>query len=272
VSLTFEHRGQRYTFDPAAGISLAIPLDFSGRQPAYFGVEPAREMALEAGEFVGDTRRGGSCNVARLELVPHCHGTHTESVSHLVSGQLQSPQPPPWLPARIVSVTPETLGATEERYPSPGEVSEAVISRKALSAFDIDTQALVVRTLPNDPAKREKTFEGDNPHPYFTLDAIEWLVDRGVEHLLVDTPSIDRGHDDGTLPAHRRFWALDEERRPTDENALARTITEFVFVPKAAHDGLYLLNLQVPDWHTDAVPSRPVVFPLARGGSIGEDE
>ena len=262
MSLTFEHHRQRYTFDPAAGISLAIPLDFSGRQPTYFGVEPAREMALEAGEFVGDTRRGGSCNVARLELVPHCHGTHTESISHLVSEPHQPPQPPPWLPARIVSVTPEVLGATGERYPSPGDVSEAVISRKALSVFDIDTQALIVRTLPNGPAKREKTYQGDNPHPYFTLDAIGWLVDRGVEHLLVDTPSIDRGRDDGSLPAHRRFWALNEERQPTDDHALTRTISEFVFVPEPVPDGLYLLNLQVPDWHTDAVPSRPVVFAL----------
>ena len=264
MSLPFEHHGQHFTFDPAAGISLAISLDFSGRQPGFYGVGPAREIALEAGDFIGDTTRGGSCNVKQLELVPHCHGTHTESASHLVGGQHQPPQPPPWLPARIVSVSPDTLGASGEQYPAPGSHGEAIISRKALSAFDIDAPALIVRTRPNDPAKLERAYEGDNPHPYFSLDAIEWLVDQGVEHLLVDTPSIDRGRDDGSLPAHRRFWALDEERQATEDHALARTITEFIFVPDEVPDGLYLLDLQLPDWRTDAVPSRPVVFPLAR--------
>jgi arylformamidase len=268
VKLTVQHRGQRYSADATQAISLAIALDFDGRQPAFYGVAPASARALEAGPFIGDTTRGGSCNVERLELIPHCHGTHTESVSHLVAGHRRPPQPPPWLLARIISITPGALAESDENYPRPGLSGEAVISRKALSAFDIDTPALIIRTLPNNPGKCERSYEGDNPHPYFTLEAIEWLVERGIEHLLVDTPSIDRGKDDGTLPAHRRFWSLNDARQPTDQHALNRTITEFIYVPDEVPDGLFLLNLQLPDWRTDAVPSRPVVFPLAGGASI----
>jgi len=268
VKLTVEHRGHRYLADVHQAISLAITLDFEGRQPAFYGVEPARARTLEAGTFIGDTSRGGSCNVERVELIPHCHGTHTESVSHLVSGHHQPPRPPAWLAARIVSVQPTSLEDSGNSYPAPGQGHEAVIDQHALSGFLIDTPALIVRTLPNEPGKCERSYEGDNPHPYFTLEAIEWLVNQGVEHLLVDTPSIDRGQDDGSLPAHRRFWSLHEDRRPTQETASERTVTEFVFVPDEVPDGLYLLNLQLPDWCTDAVPSRPVVFPLALAASI----
>ena len=262
MKLTVDHRGQRYSADANKAISLAIALDFDGRQPAFYGVAPATATALKAGEFIGDTNRGGSCNVARLALIPHCHGTHTESVAHVAGGDHTAPRPPAWLAARIISIEPASLDDSGESYPAPGRGSEAVISRRALSHFKVDTAALIIRTLPNATVKREHSYEGDNPHPYFTLEAIEWLIDQGVEHLLVDTPSIDRGRDDGSLPAHRRFWSLDEARQPTDKHALARTITEFIFVPDAVPDGLYLLNLQLPDWRTDALPSRPVVFAL----------
>jgi hypothetical protein len=38
------------------------------------------------------------------------------------------------------------------------------------------------------------------------------------------------------------------------------TITELIYVPDGVEDGLYLLNLQVPNLRTDAVPSRPVLY------------
>src|ERR687892_111660 len=65
-------------------ISLAIPLDFNGPQPSFFGAPKATATPLRVGDFVGDTRQKGSCNVAELRLIPHCNGTHTESVGHIV--------------------------------------------------------------------------------------------------------------------------------------------------------------------------------------------
>jgi hypothetical protein len=38
------------------------------------------------------------------------------------------------------------------------------------------------------------------------------------------------------------------------------TITELIYVPEGVEDGLYLLNLQVPNLRTDAVLSRPVLY------------
>ena len=43
---------------------------------------------------------------------------------------------------------------------------------------------------------------------------------------------------------------------------LTATITELAFVPDAAGDGCYLLQLQVPALDGDAVPCRPLLYPL----------
>jgi hypothetical protein len=39
-------------------------------------------------------------------------------------------------------------------------------------------------------------------------------------------------------------------------------VTELAYVPEPVPDGLYLLDLQVPAFATDAAPSRPVIYPL----------
>ncbi len=51
--------------------------------------------------------------------------------------------------------------------------------------------AAVVRTLPNDDSKRTREYSGTLP-PYLTLDAAQWLASAGVQHLVVDLPSVDR--------------------------------------------------------------------------------
>ena len=41
---------------------------------------------------------------------------------------------------------------------------------------------------------------------FFSIDAMEFLVNIGVKHLLVDTPSVDRLLDEGHLSSHNIFW------------------------------------------------------------------
>src|SRR5512141_2989717 len=64
-------------------IDISIPLQFGGPQPNAYGVSPATSMPCEAGDLVGDTRRGGNCNFEQVTLIPHCNGTHTECVGHI---------------------------------------------------------------------------------------------------------------------------------------------------------------------------------------------
>ena len=96
----------------------------------------------------------------------------------------------------------------------------------------------------------------DNALPAFAPETVALLADRGVEHLLLDLPSVDREEDGGALAAHRAFWRYPDAVRDR------ATITEMVFVPDELPDGLYLLNLQVLSLVLDASPSRPVLYPL----------
>ncbi|MFW8363462.1 hypothetical protein, partial [Klebsiella pneumoniae] len=50
--------------------------------------------------------------------------------------------------------------------------------------------------------------------PYFSPQALARIVELGVQHLLVDIPSIDRLYDGGRMDNHRRFWGLDAPDRP----------------------------------------------------------
>ena len=84
----------------------------------------------------------------------------------------------------------------------------------------------------------------------------ELLVQKGVKHLLLDLPSVDREEDGGQLLNHHQFWQYPNEIRKD------ATITELIFVPDEVKDGEYLLNLQVTSLVMDASPSKPVLYEL----------
>jgi hypothetical protein len=86
-------------------------------------------------------------------------------------------------------------------------------------------------------------------------------VVRGIEHLVVNLPSIDRAHDEGRLTAHRVFFGLQPGATSKATRPQA-TVTEFAQIPAEVPDGAYLLEIQVPAIAGDAVPSRPLLYPL----------
>jgi arylformamidase len=127
--------------------------------------------------------------------------------------------------------------------------------------FDTPT-ALIVRTLPNDESKLSRVYDESKIPPYFAADAMEWIVELGPAHLLVDMPSIDRLYDDGKLANHRIFWnVVRGSREVSAATRIKSTITELIYVPDHVPDGEYLLNLQIAPWDADAAPSRPILFP-----------
>jgi hypothetical protein len=80
------------------------------------------------------------------------------------------------------------------------------------------------------------------------------MANNGIDHLLLDLPSVDREVDGGALAAHRAFWNYPENPR------MKATITELIYVPSKVQDGQYFLNLQVAPIENDASPSRPVLY------------
>jgi len=87
-------------------------------------------------------------------------------------------------------------------------------------------------------------------------EAATYLKSKGVKHLLIDLPSIDRERDDGELLSHNAFWNTNGKIRTE------ATITEFIYVSNSIEDGKYILNLQIAPFENDATPSKPVLYKL----------
>lgn len=251
---------------------LAIPLRFDGEQPSAFGAPAATSVPLRAGNFVGDVAQGGSCNCLEYRLVAHCNGTHTECVGHVTRQPVHMHEiaPTGFEPALLLSIGTPRADACEEGSDPPPRPADRLITAGAIEAAwqrrswpRVAVKALALRTLPNGPGKPARQYSAEAPPPYLSQAAAEWLVAHGIEHLLLDVPSMDRLDDGGLLTAHRVFWGLPPGS--IDAAAATRphaTVTELIFADDSVPDGRYLLDLQVPAFAADAAPSRPVLYPV----------
>ncbi|NVJ59535.1 MAG: cyclase family protein [Gammaproteobacteria bacterium] len=267
--LVYELNYHQYRVLSDAPISIAIEQTFDEHQPNHFGADKAKASVLKSGSFVGDTRQGGSCNVTEITITPHCNGTHTESLSHITDqlipvGNLAKEL----LPATLITVMAETGEVTVDNYkpalePSDKVISKAILVQELSSIDNAMLKALVIRTLPN-PSEKKHYVYGDSLHPpFFTMEAIEYLNQKGVEHLIVDVPSIDKMYDEGLLTNHHIFWNVKEATHELADNSwIRKTITELSFINNEVSDGHYLISLNIAPFHLDAAPSRPVLYPL----------
>ena len=233
--------------DLSKPLDISIPLrgDVSNVNAWYVGhpkIEPHRE-----GDFIGKVSEGSSTNFNDIWFNPHAHGTHTESVGHITKEFYSVNQhlKKYFFKAEVITLAPE-------KYQN-----DFVISRKQLqyALGNKKRDALVIRTLPNTTEKISRQYSNSNP-PYLLEQAAEYLVQKEIEHLLIDLPSIDKEKDGGALLAHNAFWNTKGVMRKQ------ATITEFIFVPNTIKDGTYFLNLQVAPFENDASPSRPVLYKI----------
>jgi arylformamidase len=255
--------------DLAAGVSLARVVEFQGAQLRCFGAPAATSKALHTADFTGRVDRGGSCNCSVLTITPHANGTHTECVGHLTAQPVDVYRviPQRLLIAAVLTTEPELAADSEESSSPKPKASDLLITRGALerawpapAIARLSGRSAVIRTLPNP---RDKFVEDSEAAPFLTREAASWLVARGIEHLVLDVPSADRSSDGGALTAHRIFFGLppgstlleDAQRRDC-------TITELAHIADTVVDGWYFLSLQTPAIAGDAIPSRPVLYPL----------
>ena len=232
---------------------LSIPLKFGGPQPSAFGVEAAAEKTL------GDTREGSSVNFEQYSFIPHCNGTHTECVGHITDERISVRDclRDVVMCAMLVSIEPEQDESGDQLI-AEAALRNAIVQPPAIAG---GSDSLIVRTLPNDDSKHSRVYDSSNIPPYFTAEAMRYIVECGFKHLLVDLPSIDRIFDEGKLENHRIFWNVEPGSRAIGPHTrLPSTVTELIYVPKEIEDGEYLLNLQIAPFEADAAPSRPILF------------
>jgi kynurenine formamidase len=272
AELTFGGQKVRAALD--RGVSLAIAVEFAAAGPRHFGAPAASSRPYSAGSFSGSVATGASCNCSTITLTPHCQMTHTESVAHLTRepGDAWRVVPRGLLPAVVVSVMPEPAReSSESTDPQPWGTDVLITQRRLRAAWPtarpavkavLEPVAAIIRTLPNDLGKRSRDYSALIP-PYLTREAVEWLVEKRIEHLVLDVPSVDRTHDQGHLVGHRIFFGLPPGSHARGDAARSRaTITELAFIPDEVADGPCILSLAVPAIGGDAVPSQPIVYPL----------
>lgn len=264
ISIESDSKSFKINTDVATPISIAM--QFNAEQPSAFGVDAASANPLEAGSFIGSVARGGSANCDQINIIPHCNGTHSETIGHIVTDSVPIPNilgTQIFHAATLVSVAPQRN--CTERYQPALEGSDLVISaemlRNALGARK-SVNTLVVRTQPNETSKCARNYAEVEP-PFFSNDAMEYIVSLGVQHLVVDFPSVDKAWDEGKLSNHRIFWNVEPGvKRLVGNERIQCTITEMVYVPDEVGDGEYILSIQVPHFIIDAAPSRLLLYPI----------
>jgi arylformamidase len=249
MKILLEHLATTYEVDLSQPLDISIPLVEQVEQVNCFYAPPYETFPVVAGSFVGSTAEGGLVNFLNIKLNPHGNGTHTECVGHIATEKYS---------IHKCLTNFHKVAKLHSVYPTMLENGDKVILKSHFETdFDeienVDT--LVIRTLPNDSGKLTRNYSGTNP-TYVHHEAMDYLVNLGIKHLLIDLPSVDRESDEGLLLAHKAFW-----RYPTDVRSDC-TITELVYVSDEIRDGLYFLNLQIASFDIDVSPSKPVLYKL----------
>lgn len=232
--------------DTSAPIDLSIQISSEGVLAWY--LKPPRFEPVRENGFLGSVAEGGVVNFRDIYFNPHGHGTHTESHGHITRDVFPVSQcfSKYFFKCLLVSVEP-TLMENGDRVVLGHQLAEVLASNPC--------EALAVRTLPNAESKLNSNYSATNPC-YFHVDCMPFL--EGIQHLLVDVPSVDREEDGGELAFHHAYWNVPEN--PNKQ----RTITELIYVPNDVQDGLYVLEMQLAHFQNDAVPSRPLLYEIKK--------
>lgn len=236
----------------AEPIDISLPLGPENSASAWY-VSPVKIEPVRAAGFTGSIKEGGNVNFRNVFFNPHGNGTHTECVGHISPEvySLNQHLKTFFFNALLISVEPETVTNVDGTSAPGDRIITLQQVKKALGSHH--PQALIIRTRPNLPAKKTCNYSHANP-AYLHHEAAKFITESGIDHLLLDLPSVDREDDKGQLLAHKAFWNYPQNTQ------FHKTITEMVYVPDEVQDGIYLLNLMVTSLENDASPSKPVLY------------
>ncbi|WP_430614253.1 cyclase family protein [Flavobacterium sp. JP2137] len=243
---------QTYTVDFSKPIDISIPLSASDDNPIAWYQNQPQITPVQDGDWIGKVSEGqSSTNFNNIAFNPHAHGTHTECLGHITFDFYSVNQHLKQFVflAQLLSVSPILIG--EDRVIGVEQIQEQWVDNKQT--------ALVIRTLPNDEVKQHQKYSHTNP-PYLSEEAVVFLREAGIEHLLIDLPSVDKEKDGGKLVSHKAFWNISDVVNLSAAARFSATITELIYVPNSIEDGPYVLNLQIAAFENDASPSKPILY------------
>lgn len=244
---TIHYKSKKLQIDLTQPIDISMPLRASKDNVNAWYVEAPKIAPVQENEWIASVKEGACINFNNILFNPHAHGTHTECVGHITEEvhSVNQNLNQFFFLAEVITVAPEKLK------------DDFVISKKQLQ-FAIGNKkrdAIIIRTLPNTKEKVSRQYSNTNP-PYLLEEGATYLKQKGVKHLLIDLPSVDKERDECQLLAHNAFWNTMGDLR------LDATITEFIYVPNVVKDGMYILNLQIAPFENDATPSKPILYKI----------
>lgn len=251
---TIQHNSQNFEVDFSKPIDISITLTNTDENPIAWYIEKPVIEPVRFGHWVGKVSEGSSStNFNNIFFNPHGHGTHTECLGHITKEfySINRHLKTFFFTAELVSVEPELHG--EDLIITKNQIEKALEGKFP--------EAIVIRTLPNPEEKLSRKYSDTNP-PYLDEKAAVFIRERGIKHLLIDLPSVDKERDQGKLLAHKAFWNVKNTHDLNDDARFDATITELIFVPDHVEDGSYLLNLQIASFENDASPSKPVLYKI----------
>lgn len=250
---TIAHNGTTFKTDLSKPIDISMTITGNGHNAIAWYLEQPQIEPVRMGDWTGKVSEGSTTNFNNVFFNPHGHGTHTECLGHITNDfySINKALMQFFFTAELISIMPETHG--DDLVITKTQV-EAALKGKT-------PEALVIRTLPNEEAKKSKNYSHTNP-PYLGEAAAVFIREAGIKHLLVDLPSVDKEKDEGKLLAHKAFWNATDVVNLNSDARHDATITELVFVPDTVADGSYLLNLQMASFENDAAPSKPVLYKI----------
>jgi kynurenine formamidase len=230
------------------GIDVSIPLRAGVENVNAWYVNPVSIEPVRTEQFTGSVAEGGAVNFRNITFNPHGNGTHTECVGHISTEDISINQllKEFHFLAELITINPEKIG----------EDLVITLSQVKKATNDFKGKALLIRTLPNESTKLNFQYSNTNP-PYLEKGVMNYLNSIGVDHFLIDLPSVDKELDNGELQEHHSFWNY-----PSEDVFLHKTITEMIYVPEQVEDGTYFLNLQIASFENDASPSKPILYEI----------
>lgn len=237
---------QTFEFDLSQGIDISTTFGEDDIQAWY--LDPMQIEPVRTEHFTGSVAEGGSVNFRNIAFNPHGHGTHTECYGHISKEQdvylkdcLKSFYFPAYLTTPLIITKMQEDGKEDhivsQIEPLPFKGIKAIILRTQKDGFQMGD------------------YSNTNPC-YMDAEIIPQLLDQGIEHLMIDQPSVDREEDGGALLAHHAFFGYPNEIRKNN------TITELCKIAPEIQDGLYMVHISIFNMANDAVPSKITLYPL----------
>lgn len=242
-----EYNSRKIQIDVSKPIDISIAIDASKLNVnAWYLDDPKIEPEV-INDYEVSVKNGAVVNFNSINFNPHSHITHTECVGHITKKvhSVNQNLKHYFHLAEVITVAPLEING------------DFIIATKQLKMAlrNKKRDAVIIRTLPNLEDKKSARYSNSNP-TYLLEETAIFLREKGIKHLLVDLPSVDKEKDEGRLLAHNAFWNTEGVLR------MDATITEFIYVPNTVKDGEYLLNLMIAPFENDATPSKPILYEI----------